>query len=116
MQLSHKNCLPFENLLLLVRVMGPVVTNVVPNVPGQMVRLILHQADGSQHGHDQFLVLLLQTLYTEHKNNEKHCQNCCLRTQETTIRKKRKKRLKRSKEGSWAFAFFLYSPPVIFFF
>lgn len=55
----------FENLLLLVRVMGPVVTNVVPNVSGQMVRLILHQADGSQHGHDQFLVLLLQTLFVQ---------------------------------------------------
>lgn len=57
--------IPFEDLFLLVSVEWPVVVHVVPDVPGQVIGLVLHQTDGRQDGHDQLLILLLQTLCTQ---------------------------------------------------
>ena len=69
----HFDCtpIPFEDLLLLVRVKWPVVVHVVPDMTRQVVRLILHQADGRQDVHNQFLVLIFETLWENKKTEMK---------------------------------------------
>ena len=62
--------LPFQDLFVLIVVEGPVVVDVVPGVPGQMVGLILHQPDGHQNLHYQLFVLLLQSLCKSQKNKQ----------------------------------------------
>jgi len=50
---------PFKKLLLRVRIEGPIVVNIVPNMPRKVVGLILDETHGRQDGHDQLLVLFL---------------------------------------------------------